>query len=584
MANIKNELNNIKSALYGKDVRSSIHNGIDAINNEVESTTGRQVDLENTFDQLIINAGNSNAEIVDARVKNDGTSYSKLGDRLAAVDSQLEETVSKHEIVVNVKDFGAKGDGISDDTIPIQNAINNTSNNIIYFPAGVYNISDTLVLRSNITLYGQGELSQIKVINYNKKCFYSYNLIENVEIKDLKLVGSAIRKNQYPTECSAINIVNMNNVRIYNCIFTGFNSNIEISKGKLLRIYNNNILDALQFDDTVQDPSGESSTGGYGIVTHQVSDLDIFNNFIKSERHCVYIGRGKSFKDVRIYNNTLYGDNSYKTFQTTYEYVIKIRPGDGNILIDNNIIHNGYGGIIISAGCEGFIEITRNTITQTEEYNYIPKHGNACIHVDAKNGSILKHLSIENNKIINIYNTYINVFTIEKTETLEMKNNKIINCKRLGHYKPPVNARSNVLIENNYFDGTNGLTVFDDDNKNPVNFVYFNNNIFSNNMFTSQVAFGTNTKQNAIGLKNRVLSGYNGNGYEVNVNGFIEVTNDYLRYKNNSEIVYVQSGVYKETSARPSATFYGMMVFDTTLNKPIWKNNDGWVDANGNRV
>ena len=95
MANIKNELNNIKSALYGKDVRGSIHDGIDAINKEVESTTGRQVDLENTFDQLVINAGNSNAEIVDARVKNDGTSYSKLGDRLDAVDSQLAHIENK---------------------------------------------------------------------------------------------------------------------------------------------------------------------------------------------------------------------------------------------------------------------------------------------------------------------------------------------------------------------------------------------------------------------------------------------------------------------------------------------------------
>ena len=89
MADIKTHLNNIKGALYGKDVRGSIHDGIDAINKEVENTTGRQVDLENTFDQLVINAGNSNAEIVDARVKNDGTSYSKLGDRLDAVDSQL---------------------------------------------------------------------------------------------------------------------------------------------------------------------------------------------------------------------------------------------------------------------------------------------------------------------------------------------------------------------------------------------------------------------------------------------------------------------------------------------------------------
>lgn len=90
MANIKTHLNDIKGALFGKDVRGSIHDGMDAINKEIENTTGRQVDLENTFDQLVINAGNSNAEIVDARVKSDGTSYSKLGDRLNEVDSQLE--------------------------------------------------------------------------------------------------------------------------------------------------------------------------------------------------------------------------------------------------------------------------------------------------------------------------------------------------------------------------------------------------------------------------------------------------------------------------------------------------------------
>ena len=93
MANIQNELNNIKTALYGKDVRNSIHDGIDVINKEVENTTGRQVDLENIFDQLVINAGNSNAEIVDARVKSDGTSYSKLGDRLNEVDSRLAHII-----------------------------------------------------------------------------------------------------------------------------------------------------------------------------------------------------------------------------------------------------------------------------------------------------------------------------------------------------------------------------------------------------------------------------------------------------------------------------------------------------------
>lgn len=109
MANIKIHLNNIKNALFGNEVRGSIHDGIDAINKEVESTTKRQVKLEETQNQLIINAGNSNAEIVDARVGENGKSYEKLGDRLDEVDSQLEqkanqlETVESLELLNNIK-------------------------------------------------------------------------------------------------------------------------------------------------------------------------------------------------------------------------------------------------------------------------------------------------------------------------------------------------------------------------------------------------------------------------------------------------------------------------------------------------
>ena len=95
MSNITTHLNNIKNALYGKDVRGSIHDGIDAINNEVENTTNRQEHLEDTFNQLVINSGNSNAEIVDARVGENGKSYEKLGDRLDEFDSQLEQNMNK---------------------------------------------------------------------------------------------------------------------------------------------------------------------------------------------------------------------------------------------------------------------------------------------------------------------------------------------------------------------------------------------------------------------------------------------------------------------------------------------------------
>ncbi len=98
MSNITTHLNNIKNALYGKDVRGSIHDGIDAINNEVENTTNRQEHLEDTFNQLVINSGNSNAEIVDARVGENGKSYEKLGDRLDEFDSQLEQKANEFDL------------------------------------------------------------------------------------------------------------------------------------------------------------------------------------------------------------------------------------------------------------------------------------------------------------------------------------------------------------------------------------------------------------------------------------------------------------------------------------------------------
>jgi hypothetical protein len=67
--------------------------------------------------------------------------------------------------IVSVKDFGAVGDGTTDDTAAIQAAINsfcvtssanNTGGGTVFFPAGKYRITSTLLIGYGVTLQGLG--------------------------------------------------------------------------------------------------------------------------------------------------------------------------------------------------------------------------------------------------------------------------------------------------------------------------------------------------------------------------------------------------------------------------------------------
>lgn len=60
---------------------------------------------------------------------------------------------------ISVKDFGAVGDGVADDTAAIQAAINAVKSNnggVVYVPAGTYKTSSTLVVDFPLTIQGAG--------------------------------------------------------------------------------------------------------------------------------------------------------------------------------------------------------------------------------------------------------------------------------------------------------------------------------------------------------------------------------------------------------------------------------------------
>ena len=77
------------------------------------------------------------------------------------VTSKLQDTIS-------VKDFGAVGDGVADDTVAIQAAINAADGATVLLPAGTYKITSTLsftptsgTFEKSIRLVGEGMLSSV---------------------------------------------------------------------------------------------------------------------------------------------------------------------------------------------------------------------------------------------------------------------------------------------------------------------------------------------------------------------------------------------------------------------------------------
>ena len=70
-----------------------------------------------------------------------------------------------------IKEYGAKGDGVTDDTVAIQKAINTNADGGIAFPPGTYLISDTIKITNRCSLHFYGAI--VKAAKVMGAMFYT---------------------------------------------------------------------------------------------------------------------------------------------------------------------------------------------------------------------------------------------------------------------------------------------------------------------------------------------------------------------------------------------------------------------------
>jgi hypothetical protein len=150
--------------------------------------------------------------------------------------------------VVNVKDptYGAKGDGITNDTIALQTAITNNPGKTIYIPKGTYNINAALDLRGWYgEIVGDGMVSTI--IRVTSAVTSALNIFETADVMISPLGVSNLTINGNSLTTNGYNIryrhhTNFENLVIQGCTNGGQEKDCWLSTRKNVR-YTTNTID-----------------------------------------------------------------------------------------------------------------------------------------------------------------------------------------------------------------------------------------------------------------------------------------------------------------------------------------------------
>lgn len=268
-----------------------------------------------------------------------------------SVQSRLRDFVS-------VKDFGAVGDGVTDDRIAIVNSLGAVaSGGTVYFPAGTYYISSNInINQSNLTIEGNG----IAKITHDTAASFDGLLrlngdritIRGMKIENTYTVGAVLQ--------IGIEFEGSEHITIENCYFKNFRYCI---LGRATSTHVNVV--GCRFDTEPQGLTACVINGEY---------VNISNNQVEAFGD-TGLGVQGSARYAVIANNVVQSRSAYSTLG------IIVEEDAENVIVSNNIIDGKYNGTANSGVQTGIrladnatdisprnVIVTGNMVTNCEDY------------------------------------------------------------------------------------------------------------------------------------------------------------------------------------------------------------------------
>lgn|GEM_PF-2248874 len=465
--------------------------------------------------------------------------------------------------IVNIRDFGATGKGLEDETQYLQKAIDEAAKfpgSIVFLPKGIYllksftitnNYLENYILRlaDNITIKGEGQNSVIKLanhlfdkrdINANAHVFYGLNL-KNVRLDNF-LIDMNGRNNLVPKgtlkNYSSIFSKRGNNLIIENIVIKNSAGRTMINimgAGKNLHINNNNFI------------NGGPYVGNQTLNPNQ-NDF----SFLYSE-----------WDSTTISNNIICQDN-VKAALTNYNGGIEIHGS--NSLVNNNHITGCWPGLYITSSMSNTLE---NVAVVNNVFN------DCAVGISFWIIQPMENIRIQYNKI-GLRNPTQNDHQLVTGILIPNGNSTEYSISFAN-----ASFNSHLFIDSNY--------IFAKEMKNPsqgISVHSVHNSVISNNLISGMNYAGISIAGSIWGIdslkiKKNTFSGFLPNNHKSLVGGFFVITDTYSKTQkkakgfknieisdnraiNNLNFLNSKTNVYNGFIALPQKL----------MNQVIRKNND----------